>query len=62
MKGLEAKGYRVRVVTQSGSAAEAESSQEDDRILIGPFVGNSALKKAERRLQSAGVLAIETAH
>jgi hypothetical protein len=56
VKGLEAKGYRVRVVTESAS------SEEDNRILIGPFVGQSALKKAERRLQSAGVLAIETAH
>jgi len=55
VKMLEARGYRARVV-RNGTG---ESSTEEGRILIGPFIGRSSLKKAERKLQSAGVLAIE---
>lgn len=59
---LEAKGYPARI-TKSRTGASATGSaadQEDSRILIGPFAGPTSLKKAERKLQSAGVLAIET--
>jgi hypothetical protein len=52
VKGLEAKGFRARVAT----------NQEESRILIGPFVGRSSLEAAARKLQSAGVLAIETVY
>jgi hypothetical protein len=30
--------------------------------LIGPFAGRSALEKAERKLQSTGVLALEVTY
>jgi cell division septation protein DedD len=54
VKGLAAEGYRTRM----GSA----TNQEDGRILIGPFAGRSALEKAERKLQSTGVLALEVTY
>jgi cell division septation protein DedD len=54
VKELEAKGYQARI--------QVATNQEDDRILIGPFSVRSSLQKAQRKLQSAGVLAIETAH
>lgn len=54
VKQMEARGYRARV--QSGNHTQ------DTRILIGPFAERSSLEEAERNLQSAGVLAIETAH
>jgi cell division septation protein DedD len=54
MKGLAAKGYRTRI--------QSATNQEDRRILIGPFAVQSALEKAERKLQSAGVLAVEVTY
>jgi cell division protein FtsN len=57
VKGLEAKGLRARV-TQATNASAA--NQGNSRILIGPFAGRSSLEAAARKLQSAGVLAIET--
>jgi len=59
VKGLEAKGYRAHVVM---SANESTANQQGSRILIGPFVGRSSLEAAARKLQSAGVLAIETVY
>jgi cell division septation protein DedD len=59
VKELEARGYRARIVIQSARSA---TNQEETRILIGPFVGRSSLEKAERRLRSAGVLAMEAPH
>jgi hypothetical protein len=50
VRALEAKGYRARII---------ESKQQ---ILIGPFARRSSLQAAARKLQSAGVLAVETAH
>jgi hypothetical protein len=54
VKGLEAKGYRAHI--------QGVANQEGSRILIGPFVGRRSLEAAARKLQSAGVLAIETAY
>jgi hypothetical protein len=54
VKRLEAKGYRARIETATG--------QREARILIGPFAERAALEDAERKLQSSGVLAIETAY
>jgi hypothetical protein len=51
VKELEAKGYRASI--------QSAANQEDNQILIGPFAGQSSLEKAERQLQSAGVLARE---
>jgi hypothetical protein len=63
VKSLEAKGYRARVVVNTKASTNASAAnQEDSRILIGPFVGRSSLEAAARKLQSAGVLAIETAY
>jgi cell division septation protein DedD len=53
LRNLEAKGYTARV--------EA-NAKDDSRILIGPFSGRGSLEEAQRKLQSAGVLAIETAY
>jgi cell division septation protein DedD len=54
VKGLAAEGYRTRM--------RSATNQEDRRILIGPFEGRSALEKAERKLQSTGVLALEVTY
>jgi len=54
VKQMEARGYRARVQNANNS--------QDTRILIGPFAERSSLEEAERNLQSAGVLAIETAY
>jgi hypothetical protein len=59
VKRLEAKGYQARII---GGTAEGAASQEDRRILIGPFAGRSFLEEAERNLQSAGVLATEVTY
>jgi cell division septation protein DedD len=54
VKSLEAKGYRARI--------QSAPNQEESRILIGPFDARSSLEAAQRKLRSAGVLAIETAN
>jgi cell division septation protein DedD len=54
VRTLEAKGYRASI--------HSMANQEESRILIGPFAGRRALEKAERKLQSAGVLAVETTY
>jgi cell division septation protein DedD len=54
VKQLDAQGYRARV--------ERAETQDDTRILIGPFTERSSLEEAERRLQSQGVLAMEAVH
>jgi hypothetical protein len=53
VKRMEAKGYRARIEDRGG--------QGDGRILIGPFSGRKALEEAQRKLRSAGVLAMEAA-
>jgi cell division septation protein DedD len=53
VKTLQARGYRARVQTAD--------KFDDARILIGPFSSHANLARAQRKLQSAGVLAIETA-
>jgi cell division septation protein DedD len=55
MKSLAAKGYRASMIESAGGTTD----QDDRRILIGPFVGHRSLEKAERKLESAGVLALE---
>jgi cell division septation protein DedD len=55
VKELEAKGYQARIQTVAPNL-------EDGRILIGPFVGRSSLEKAELKLQSTGVLAMEVTY
>jgi cell division septation protein DedD len=54
VKSLEAKGYRARI--------QNAEKQDQSRILIGPFEARSSLEAAQRKLRSAGVLAIETAN
>jgi cell division septation protein DedD len=54
VKRLDAQGYRARV--------ERTATQEDTRILIGPFAERRALEEAERQLQFQGVLAMEATH
>jgi len=54
VKRLDAQGYRARV--------ERAATQQDTRILIGPFAQRTSLEEAERQLQSQGVLAMEAAH
>lgn len=53
VKRLQSQSYRARV---------QRDIQGNRRILIGPFAGPSSLEEARRQLQSAGVLAIESAN
>jgi cell division septation protein DedD len=52
VRSLQAKGFGVHL--QGGDRAD------DARILIGPFSTHAAMEQAQRKLQSAGVLAVET--
>jgi hypothetical protein len=54
VRSLQAKGFEAQV--QGGDRADNAS------ILIGPFATHIDLEQAQRKLQSSGVLAIETAH
>jgi len=51
VRSLQAKGFGVHL--QDGDRAD------DARILIGPFSTHAAMEQAQRKLQSAGVLAVE---
>jgi len=48
VRSLENEGFRPQVMARG--------------ILIGPFSTHAELEKAQSKLQSAGVLAVETAH
>ena len=50
VRSLQTKGFRAQVQTRD----------DDSGILIGPFSTRAAMEKAQRKLQSTGVLAIET--
>jgi cell division septation protein DedD len=52
VRSLQAKGFRAQV----------QARDDDPRILIGPFSTHAKMEQAQRKLQSAGVLAIETEH
>jgi hypothetical protein len=54
VKSLAAKGFGAQL--QGGDRAD------NARILIGPFSTHAEMEQAQRKLQSAGVLAIESAH
>lgn len=53
----------VRSLENEGFRAQVQSRDEDHaRILIGPFSTHAEMEQAQRKLQSAGVLAVETAY
>jgi cell division protein FtsN len=63
VKGLQAEGYRARIImSTTASTTESAGNQADSQILIGPFAGPRSLEIAKRKLQAAGVQAIEIAH
>lgn len=49
VRSLQAKGFRARVQVRD----------DDARILIGPFSTHAEMEQTQRKLQSAGVLAIQ---
>ncbi len=51
VKKLQAKGFHARI--------DAASGTDSRRILIGPFDDQTALDKAERKLEAQGILALE---
>jgi hypothetical protein len=53
VRSLENEGFRARVQARDENHA---------RILIGPFSNQAEMEQAQRKLQSAGVLAVETAY
>jgi cell division protein FtsN len=56
VSSLQAKGFSARIQTgriQTG---------DDAPILIGPYSSRVDLEEGRRKLQSAGVLAVEAAH
>jgi cell division septation protein DedD len=50
----------VRSLQNKGFHAQVQAQDDDSRILIGPFSTHAAMEQAQRKLQSAGVLAIES--
>jgi hypothetical protein len=53
----------VRSLEDIGFRAQVQARDEDHaRILVGPFSNHGELEQAQRKLQSAGVLAVETAN
>ncbi len=50
VKSLQAKGFRAQIQNRDG---------DDARILIGPFSTHAGWNRGRRKLQSAGVLAVE---
>ncbi len=55
VNSLQAKGFQAQIQAQQ---AEADNL----RILIGPYATHTEMEQAQRNLESAGVLAVETAH
>lgn len=53
VKSLQAKGF--------GAQLESGDRADNARILIGPFSTRAGMEQAQRKLQSAGVLAVESA-
>jgi cell division septation protein DedD len=56
VKKLRAKGFSARIDVGSN---DVDSNEDVPRILIGPFADRQAVEKAERKLQSQGILALE---
>jgi hypothetical protein len=52
----------VRSLQSDGFRAQVEAQDATARILIGPFSTRAELEQAQRKLQSAGILAVEAAH
>ena len=52
----------VRSLQTKGFRAQVQARDETARILIGPFSTHAEMEQAQRKLQSAGVLAVETAY
>jgi SPOR domain len=51
VRSLQLKGFRAEVRMSQG---------EDERVLVGPFSTHAALERAQGKLESQGVLAVET--
>jgi cell division septation protein DedD len=54
IRQLEAKGFHAKV--------DFDSKEEVSRILIGPYSQRAALEKAQRKLATTGILAMESAY
>lgn len=52
----------VRSLQTEGLRAQLQAGDDNARVLIGPFSTHVEMEQAQRKLQSSGVLAIETAH
>jgi cell division septation protein DedD len=53
----------VRTLHSRGFHAQVETRDDNtSRVLIGPFSTHAEMELAQRKLQGAGVLAVETAH
>jgi hypothetical protein len=53
---LQSKGFRAQIQMQQNR------NTDNARILIGPYSTRTELEQGQRKLQSQGVLAVETAH
>jgi cell division septation protein DedD len=56
VNSLQAKGFQAQIPTLQ------VTDDGNPRILIGPYATHTEMEQAQRNLQSAGVLAVETAH
>lgn len=62
-RGSKLDENSLRSLENRGFRAQVQARDEDHaRILIGPFTTHAEMEEAQRKLQSAGVLAVETAY
>jgi len=62
VRSLRAKGFPAQIGPPGGDPEVQSGNKDNPSILIGPYSTHTALKQAQRKLQSGGVLAIETAY
>ncbi len=58
VRSLQEKGFRAEVALSQGRASQGDAG----RILIGPFSTHTEMERAQSKLESWGVLAIEAEH
>jgi cell division septation protein DedD len=58
VRSLQAQGFRAQV--EPGPAADDEARIDEASILVGPFSSHAKLEQGRLKLQSGGILAVET--
>jgi hypothetical protein len=63
VRSLQAQGFHAQIQTRQVHTQQVQAQDQDNaRILIGPYSSQAEMEQAQHKLQSAGVLAAETAY